>query len=75
MCRFFNGGTKQYQETLYKNNIDYYIRIINRMSSTPFSSGTRSRMGSFGQNMDLNYEYIFQAHKKDYDLAKYAINK
>ena len=44
---------------LSKNNIDYRIRIVNRMSPSPFSMGTRRRFGSFGQNMDLNYEYIF----------------
>ena len=62
------------RETLSKNKIDYRIRTINRTSSSPFSSGSRSRTGSFGQNMDIIYEYIFYVHKKDYDMAKSIIN-
>jgi hypothetical protein len=46
------------REALSNNNIDYYIRTINRMSPSMFSRGTRGRSGSFGQNIDLNYEYI-----------------
>ena len=45
------------------------------MSKSLFSAGARGRRGSFGQNMDLNYEYIFYVHKKDYDTAKYIIGK
>ena len=61
------------RETLSKNKINYNIKTINRMSSSPVSMGSRSRMGSYGQNMDLNYEYIFYVHKKDYDLSKSII--
>lgn len=63
------------REALSNNNIDYYIRTINRMSPSIFSRGTRGRSGSFGQNIDLNYEYIFYVHKKDYDRARHIINK
>jgi len=35
----------------------------------------RSRIGSFGQDMDLNYEYIIYVHKKDYEEAKHTISK
>lgn len=62
--------------SLSKNNVDYYIKTVNRMSSSNFSGGTRrGRTGSFGENMDLNYEYIFYVNKKDYDAAKHVINK
>ncbi len=63
------------REALFKNNIEYFIRTVNRMSPSPFTRGTRSGAGSFGQNMDLNYEYVFYVHKKDYNLAKAIINK
>ncbi len=63
------------REALSKSKIEYFIKVINRMSSSPFSIGTRGRRGSFGQNMDLNYEYIFYVHKRDYDTAKYIISK
>lgn len=60
---------------LFANNIKHYIKTVNRVAPSPFSSGTRGRSGSFGQNMDLNYEYIFYVHKKDYDISKHIINK
>lgn len=62
------------RDILSGNDIRYYVKTINRMSPSPFSRGTRG-MGSFGQNMDLNYEYTFYVHRKDYDKAKYVINK
>ncbi len=61
------------RDALSKNNIDYKIRTINRMAPSPLSSGQRGRVGSFGQNMDLNYEYIFYVQKKEYDHAKFVI--
>lgn len=63
------------RDKLSQGNIKYYVKTINRMSPSPFAGGTRSRTGSFGQNMDLNYEYIIYVHKKDYEEAKYVINK
>lgn len=63
------------RESLSASNIKYYLKTINRMSPSPFSSGSRGRAGSFGQSMDLNYEYVFYVHKKDYDKAENIINK
>lgn len=63
------------RDALFNNNIDYKIKTVNRMSPSPFSIGSRGRMGSFGQNMDVNYEYTFYVKKADYDKAKYIINK
>ena len=60
---------------LSQNNIEYYVKTVNRMSSSFFASGNRGRRGSFGQNMDVNYQYIIYVHKKDYDNAMYIINK
>jgi hypothetical protein len=62
------------RETLSTNKIDYHIKTVNRMSSSPFSRGTRGRTGSYGQNMDVNYQYIFYVQKKDYDRAKRVIS-
>ncbi|HZX21111.1 MAG TPA: hypothetical protein VFF25_01845 [Clostridia bacterium] len=62
------------RQVLSQNNIDYYIKTINRMSPSLLGS-SRGRRGSFGQNMSLNYEYIIYVHKRDYDTAKYIINK
>lgn len=63
------------RDKLSQSNIKYYVRTINRMSPSPFARGMRSRIGSFGQNMNLNYEYIIYVHKKDYEQAKYVISK
>lgn len=63
------------RETLSVNSIEYYMKTVNRSSPSPLASGSRSRSGTFGQNMDLNYEYIFYVNKKDYEMAKYLINK
>ncbi|NLO99565.1 MAG: hypothetical protein GX386_04665 [Clostridiaceae bacterium] len=63
------------RDALLNNNIDYRIRTVNRMSPSPFSIGSRGRMGSLGQNMNVNYEYIFYVKKTDYDRAKYIISK
>ena len=63
------------RDALYNNNIDYQIKTIDRMSPSPFSSGSRGRVGTFGQNMNINYEYIFYVRKIDYDNAKFIINK
>ena len=62
------------RDKLSQSDIGYYVRTINRMSPSPFAGGMRSRTGSFGQNMDLNYEYRIYVHKKDYENAKYLIN-
>lgn len=62
------------RQALSNNQINYHIKTINRMSPSPFSSGTRGRSGSFGQNINFNYEYIFYVNKKNYDTAKYIIN-
>lgn len=63
------------RDKLSRSNIKYYVRTINRMSPSPFASGMRGRTGSFGQNIDLKYEYIIYVHKKDYEQAKYVINQ
>ena len=76
LCNIFSMNEQSnIREILAKNNIDYKIRTINRMSSSPFSSGTRSRTGSFGQNPELNYEYIFYVHKNDFDKAVQLIGR
>jgi len=63
------------RDKLSQMDIEYYVKTVNRMSPSPFARGTRSRTGSFGQNTDLNYEYIIYVHKKDYEQAKSAVNK
>lgn len=63
------------RDALSDNNIDYQIKTVDRMSPSPFSIGLRGRVGSFGQNMNINYEYTIYVRKIDYDNAKLIINK
>lgn len=73
LCSVFSMNEQvNIRESLSRNNIKYYIRTINNMSRP---GSTRGRSGSFGQNIDLSYEYIFYVHKNDYDEARYVINK
>jgi len=58
---------------LRTNKIDYKIKVINRNSPSVFSD-SRSRTGTFGQNMSLAYEYIFYVHKDSLDLAMSVIH-
>ena len=56
------------------NNISYLKRVINRKSPSSFFVGTRARTGTFGEKLELSYEYIIYVHKNDYDRAKSLIN-
>lgn len=58
---------------LKKNNIKYYLKTIN-MNSPSAIGGTRGR-GTFGQNLDMSYEYIFYVHKNDLERAKGSIRR
>lgn len=63
--------SKQYEvrAILENNNIDYVIKTIDRKGSSPFFADQRARTGTFGENMDLMYEYIIYVNKQDYDKA------
>lgn len=67
--------TKQSEiRSILKNNkIDYVIKTINRKSPSPFSAGSRARTGTFGENMDVMYEYIIYVKKQDYEQAYHLI--
>lgn len=83
MITFFNRkelcvvfGMQQQAELrkmLTENGIDYTIKTTNRMSASPVAEGSRSRIGSYGQNMEDMYEYKFYVHKSDYERASTLI--
>ena len=60
---------------LAQNKIDYTVKTVNRKSPSPFSSGSRARSGTFGENLQFEYEYIIYVHKSNYDIAKAIINQ
>ncbi len=57
---------------LEQHHINYTYKIINRNSTSPFGD-TRSRTGTFGQNLESTYQFIFYVHKADYEKAKFVI--
>lgn len=61
------------RQVLNENNIKYYVKTINRNSPSVFSD-TRSRTGTFGQNLSISYEYIIYVKKCDYINAKYFLS-
>ena len=61
------------RDILAANNVEYYIKTVNRMSPSPVSAGTRGQMGTAGQRMKDMYEYIIYVKKCDYKKASYLI--
>lgn len=59
----------QVRALLQNNGIDYRVKTISRGSPSPFFAGTRTRVGSFGENPALSYEYKIYVRKTDYDRA------
>ena len=55
---------------LAQNKIDYTVKTSNRMSSSSVS-GARGRMGTYGQDSSLMYEYKIYVHKENYEKAKH----
>ena len=56
------------RDILAANGIDYTVKVTNRQNAAIIGSN-RARVGSFGMNQNLAYEYIIYVHKKDYDNA------
>lgn len=56
------------RDILSANGIKYVVKVINRQSTAILGSN-RARVGSFGINSNLSYEYKIYVHKKDYDNA------
>lgn len=56
-------------DILSDNKVEYATRTINRMSSSSVSAGDRSRVGTFGNDMQNMYEYIIYVRKADLEQA------
>jgi len=61
------------REILSANGIDYSFSVKNRMSPSPMAAGSRGRMGTAGQSMNVMYEYTFFVRKRDYEQASYLL--
>lgn len=69
MCR-----QAEVRELLAKNGIQYTVRVINRKSPSPFAGSSRGRTGTFGEDLQLEYEYIIYVRKSDYSKAAAVIS-
>lgn len=63
------------RDILAGNNIDYSVKTINRMSTSPVASGERGRTGTYGQNSENMYEYIIYVRKADFEKAMNVVGK
>jgi len=61
-------------DILAQNGIEYSVKVINRKSSSPFAAGSRARSGTFGENLQVSYEYIIYVNKSEYSKASAIIN-
>ncbi|KEZ86207.1 hypothetical protein [Lacrimispora celerecrescens] len=62
------------RELMAQYSIQYSIKVINRKSPSPFDAGSRARTGTFGENLQLEYEYILYVKKIDYKKANAIID-
>lgn len=70
--------TKQAQirQKLSDQNIDYELKTINRNMPTRSIVGQRSSgMGTLGENLSVNVEYVIYVKKEDYELAVQVMNR
>lgn len=55
---------------LDRTNIPYKVKSTNRTSPSIFAAGTRERMGTFGQNIEMSWIYTIYVKRNDWDTAK-----
>lgn len=67
------GEQSEIRDILAQNMIDYDIKTLNRKSPSPLAAGSRARTGTFGEKLDLEYEYTIYVKKDDYEEAAYLI--
>lgn len=60
---------------LAAEGLDYSVKTVNRQSSSSFSTGSRVRTGTYGQNTEAMTEYIIYVKKADYENAMKIIQK
>ncbi len=71
---FSNKRQSEIRSILASNHIDYKIKVVNRNSAGLFND-TRLRTGTFGQNLEMSYEYIFYVYKRDYEKARGILHR
>lgn len=85
MFTFFNSeslwiGTdmkrfQQIRDILDGKSIPYKYKVKNHLGQWNGRGTTRGSMGSFGNPTEQMYQYEIMVHKKDFEQAKYLVNK
>jgi hypothetical protein len=63
------------RNVLDNNHIPYMIKIIDRNAASSISSRNRTRMGLFGEKINIEKEYIILVNKSDLEMAQLLIKK
>ncbi|MCU6686522.1 hypothetical protein OCV99_08170 [Dorea acetigenes] len=63
------------RDILTENGIDYKIRVVNRKSPSPMAAGSRAHTGTFGENLAMEYEYIFYVKREDVARASHLVSR
>lgn len=66
---------EEWREALSAAGIRYEVHVKNRLASPTFGATDRARLGSFGMDQSVSYEYQFYVHKRDLELAQYVISR
>jgi hypothetical protein len=63
------------RNVLDDNHIPYVVKTMDRNAASSFSSGNRNRnrMGSFGEKINLEKEYMIFVNKNDLEMAQLLI--
>ena len=65
----------QIRGILDNNAIKYKYKVKNQLGQWNGRGTTRGTVGSLGNSTDQMYQYEIFVHKKEYEKAKYLINK
>lgn len=72
IATFSMSKQAQVREILSGNHVEYRLKVIDRNRSG-VGRTERGKMGTLGQSMDTQYEYIVFVHKADLEQAKQLI--
>lgn len=65
----------QIRSILDNNAINYKSKVKNHLGQWNGRGTTRGTKGSFGNPTEQMYQYEILVYKKDYEQAKYLVNK
>lgn len=75
LCTLDMQRQAEVTQILAQNHIQYKLKVTNLRSASPISAGSRSRTGTFGENLKYQYEYKIYVLKSDAEKASYLIRK